>query len=61
MIPFHLAIKEDFLKEITYQLVLENGRSLIDGDRWDKGLLRSENKQKRTLVFGKQEEQSTQV
>lgn len=31
---------------------------LINADGSGKGLLRFENKQKRTLVFGKQEEQS---
>lgn len=46
------------MKEITYQLVLEDGQSLINVDGLGKELLRFENKQKRTLVFGKQEEQS---
>lgn len=33
-------------------------QGLINGDGLGKELLRFENKQKRTLVFGKQEEQS---
>lgn len=52
------AIKEGFLKEVPYQLVLEKGWGLINGDGGGRKLLGCENKQNRTLVFGKLEELS---